>query len=131
MTKKIKAIDTERIKKAVFRKKYRVGFNCEKPINNEKLKKAAKSLLGRKISQFTPTRVAHRRANKVRERQIYSCNIESLDGTIAILTLETESGTYVKELVSGDNARTKPNISDMIGAPCKIIELDVLEIKGE
>jgi len=123
--------EVARIKKAVFRKKYRVVFNCEKPINNEKLKKAAKSLLGRKISQFTPTRVAHRRVNKVRERQIYNCNIESLDETIAILTLETESGTYVKELVSGDNARTKPNIRDMIGAPCKIIELDVLEIKGE
>jgi len=120
-----------RIKKAVFRKKYRVVFNGEKPINNEKLKKAAQSLPGRKISQFTPSRVAHRRANKVRERQIYNCNIESIDGTIAILTLETESGTYVKELVSGDNARTKPNISDMIGVPCKIIELDVLEIKGE
>ena len=123
--------EVTRIKKAVFRKKYRVVFNGEKPINNEKLKKAAQSLPGRKISQFTPSRVAHRRANKVRERQIYNCNIESIDGTIAILTLETESGTYVKELVSGDNARTKPNISDMIGVPCKILELDVLEIKGE
>ena len=120
-----------RIKNAIFRKKYRVMIKGEKPINNEKLKKAAQSLPGSKISQFTPSRVAHRRANMVREKQIYNCDIESLDGAIAILTLETESGTYIKELISGDNGKTKPNISDIIGVPCKVLELDVIEIKGE
>jgi tRNA pseudouridine synthase 10 len=75
--------------------------------------------------------VAHRRANKVREKQIYNCEIESIDGTMAILTLEAESGTYIKELVSGDDGKTKPSISEMIGIPCKVAELDVIEIKGE
>ena len=120
-----------RIKNAAFRKKYRVVIKCDKPINNEKLKKAALSLPGSKISQFTPSRVAHRRANMVREKQIYKCHIESLDDAIATLTLETESGTYIKELVSGDNEKTKPNISDIIGVPCKVQEMDVIEIKGE
>ena len=67
----------------------------------------------------------------VREKHIYMCNIESIDGSMAILTLEAESGTYIKELVSGDDGKTKPNISEMIGAPCKVTELDVIEIKGE
>jgi len=120
-----------RIKNAVFKKIYRVTITAEKPINNEKLKKAAKSLPGCIISQFTPSRVAHRRANMVREKQIYNCHIESVDDTIATLTLETESGTYIKELVSGDNQKTKPNISDMIGVPCKVSEMDVIEIRGE
>ena len=120
-----------RIKKATFRKKYRVVFNTGIPINNEKLKKAVESLRGSRISQFTPSRVAHRRANMIREKQIYDCNLDSIDGTIATLTLEAESGTYIKELVTGDNAKTKPNISDIIGVPCKVLELDVIEIKGE
>ena len=67
----------------------------------------------------------------VREKHIYNCKIDSLDGSIATLTLETESGTYIKELVSGDDNRTKPNISKILGAPCQVIKLDVLEIKGE
>jgi len=120
-----------RLKKADFNKLYKVKFNCKTIINNEKLKKAVQTLQGSKISQLTPSRVAHRRANMVREKHIYNCKIDSLDGSIATLTLETESGTYIKELVSGDDNRTKPNISKILGAPCQVIKLDVLEIKGE
>lgn len=123
--------EVERIKKTAFNKKYRVVFSCEKPINNEKLKKAVQALPGSKINQLTPSRVAHRRANMVRTKYIYKCDIEQVEGTIAVLTLETESGTYVKELVTGDNGRTKPSIAELIGSPCKVVELDVTEIKGE
>ncbi|MHA1989245.1 MAG: tRNA pseudouridine(54/55) synthase Pus10, partial [Promethearchaeota archaeon] len=100
-----------KLKDAGFRKVYRVLFSMEKPINNEKLKKAALSLRGKSIGQLTPSRVVHRRADMIREKQIYSCIIQSIDGTMATLTLATESGTYIKELISGDNGRTKPNIS--------------------
>jgi len=123
--------EVERIKKATFNKKYRVVFSCEKPINNEKLKKAVQALPGSKINQLTPSRVAHRRANMVRTKHIYKCDIERIEGTIAVLTLETESGTYIKELVTGDNGRTKPSIAELINTPCKVLELDVTEIKGE
>ncbi len=120
-----------RIKAAGFKKTYKIVFRCKKSINNEKLKKAVLSLRGKTIGQFTPSRVAHRRANMLREKQIYSCNLESIDGAIATLTLEAESGTYIKELISGDNGRTKPSISEIIGVPCEVTELDVIEIKGE
>jgi len=120
-----------RIKKAEFRKRYRIVFEGEKPLSQEKLKEVAKILRGKTIKQLTPTRVAHRRANKVREKKIYNCKIESVEGSIAKLTVETESGTYLKELISGDDGKTTPNISEMIGIPCKVTELDVIEIKGE
>jgi len=123
--------EINRIKSAKFKKIYKVTFKCEKPLNNEKLKKAVLSLLDTKIGQFTPSRVAHRRADMLREKQIYNCRVDKVDGTMATLTLETESGTYIKELVSGDNGRTKPSISEIINAPCQTIELDVIEIKGE
>ena len=67
----------------------------------------------------------------VREKHIYNCIVESVKGTIAILSLEAESGTYIKELVTGDDGRTKPNITEIIGGSCEVIELDVMEIKGE
>ncbi|MCK4415625.1 MAG: tRNA pseudouridine(54/55) synthase Pus10, partial [Thermoplasmatales archaeon] len=120
-----------RIKSAEFRKTYRIVLEGEKPINKEKLKEVAQILQGKTIKQFTPTRVAHRRVNKIRERKIYNCDIESVEGTIARITIETESGTYLKELISGDNGKTKPNISEMIDIPCTVKELDVIEIKGE
>jgi tRNA pseudouridine synthase 10 len=120
-----------RLKSAEFRKVYCVVFNGEKPINKEKLKKAVQTLRDRTISQFTPSRVAHRRANAVREKKIYNCNIESVEDTIATLILEAESGTYIKELITGDDGKTRPNISEMIDVPCQVLELDVIEIKGE
>ena len=123
--------EIERLKAAAFKKIYRATIKCNKIINNEKLKKASSCLRDSKIGQLTPTRVAHRRADMVREKHIYRCDIESVDGTMAVLTLETESGTYIKELVSGDDGRTKPSISEILKTPCKVTELDVIEIKGE
>ena len=120
-----------RIKNSSFNKVYKVVFKCKKSLNNEKLKKAVQTLPGSKIRQFTPSRVAHRRANMVREKHIYKCNLESINGAIATLTLETESGTYIKELISGDGGRTTPSISELLGVPCDVTELDVIEIKGE
>jgi len=120
-----------RIKNEIFSKIYRLELKCNKVINNEKFKKVISSLQDTKIGQLTPSRVAHRRADMVREKHIYSCQIQSVVGSRAMLTLETESGTYIKELVSGDNGRTKPSISELIGSPCKVTKLDVIEVKGE
>jgi tRNA pseudouridine synthase 10 len=123
--------EIERIKNAGFKKTYRVVIKSDTILNNEKLKKVSSSLQGSNINQLTPSRVAHRRADMVREKYVYNCIVESVEDTIAILTLETESGTYVKELVTGDNGRTKPSITEIIGSPCKVVELDVIAIKGE
>ncbi len=120
-----------RIKAAEFKKTYRVSLEATQPLNKEKLIKVAQALQGKIIKQLTPTRVAHRRANKIRERTIYNCTIESVEDIRATLTLETESGTYIKEFVSGDDNKTQPNFSELIGIPCIVKELDVIEVKGE
>ncbi|MBN1280091.1 MAG: tRNA pseudouridine(54/55) synthase Pus10 [Candidatus Thermoplasmatota archaeon] len=120
-----------RLKAAEFQKTYRVTVEAAQPFNKEKLIKVAQTLRGKPIKQLTPTRVAHRRANKVRERTIYNCTVEQVEGIRATLTLETESGTYIKEFISGDDQKTQPNLSDLIGIPCIVTELDVIEVKGE
>jgi tRNA pseudouridine synthase 10 len=120
-----------RIKAAEFRKTYRVTFEATQFLNKEKLIKVAQTLQGKLIKQLTPTRVAHRRANKIRERTIYNCSVESVKGIRARMLLETDSGTYIKEFISGDENKTQPNLSELIGIPCKVTELDVIDVKGE
>jgi len=123
--------EIKRIKQAKFRKVYHVKIEGKKPFKTENLNKVGLALRGKIIKQFTPTRVAKRRANKIRKRQIFTCEVLEVDETMAIFAIETESGTYIKELVTGDDGKTTPNISELIGQPCKVVTLDVMEIKGE
>ena len=123
--------DIKRIKEAKFRKVYHVRFEGKTAFKTENLNKVALALRGKIIKQFTPTRVAKRRANKIRKRQIFTCTVLEVDETMATFAIETESGTYVKELVNGDDGKTTPSISELIGQPCKVVSLDVMEIKGE
>ena len=120
-----------RLKQAAFRKQYRLTIEGKTPFIKEKLKEVAQILPGTIIQQFTPLRVEHRRAQKTRPRTIYHCTVESIDHASAVLTLETESGLYVKEFVSGDNGRTHPNLSELLGMPCTVTQLDVIDVKGE
>ena len=120
-----------KIKNSKYKKVYEVTIKSEKALNIEKLKKVAQSLQGKTINQKTPCRVAHRRADLLRKKKIYSCQIKQLEGTISKLVVEAESGTYIKELINGDKGRTKPNISDLLNTPCVVKTLDVIEIKGE
>jgi tRNA pseudouridine synthase 10 len=123
--------DVERLKSAEFRKVYRVLLEMGSAVPKERFIKTVQGLRGATIQQFTPTRVAHRRAHRIRERTIYVCDVESVADTRANLLIETESGTYIKEFVSGDGGKTTPNLSDLLGTPCVVRELDVVDVKGE
>jgi tRNA pseudouridine synthase 10 len=46
------------------------------------------------------------------------------------MIIRCEGGLYVKELISGDNDRTTPNLSGLLGVNAKVEELDVLEVGG-
>lgn len=80
------------------------------------------------IDQRTPERVSHRRADKVRNRRVYWLHWEKLGENKLELTLKTEAGTYVKELISGDGGRTKPNVAEKLGCEARCTRLDVLDI---
>lgn len=119
------------LKEATYVKKYRVCISAPHPFSKEKLIKVAETLRGKILEQFTPQRVARRRANKLRHRIIYRCEIESVEENRAILTVTAASGTYIKEVITGDQGRTTPNISDLLGMSCHVDALDVIEIQGE
>jgi tRNA pseudouridine synthase 10 len=83
------------------------------------------------VAQRTPDRVAHRRAERVRERWIEFRAIERRDDGFYTVRLSTQHGTYVKEVLSGEGGKTEPSFAGLVGAPCRCVELDVVAILDE
>ena len=118
--------DVPRVKEASPSKSYRVGVIGE--VAEGKINEALTFVAGRAIAQRTPTRVAHRRSDRVRSRSILEARlVEAARGRFT-LDLRAEAGTYIKEWVEGDGGRTEPNLAQLLGVPLKVEFLDVLEI---
>lgn len=120
------AEEVERVKEERFKKVYRAKVVFDREVTKEELESALKELVG-EIRQRTPKRVLHRRSDILRVRRLYSAEILEHFGKFAIIKFETDAGLYVKELVSGDEGRTEPNLSKKFSA--RVEKLDVLEIK--
>ncbi len=60
--------------------------------------------------------------------QIKEISLLELSGNMISLAVTAEAGTYIKELVHGDDGRTQPSIAGELGVKVQIQELDVLEI---
>ena len=144
----------ERVKQARAEKTYRAKVLVEGFFSEDEMRSALQGICG-KIEQRTPRRVLHRRADLVRVREVKSAKllrVEHLNGaeeaavveeerekrekadeqaekqrvrTISEIELRCEGGLYVKELVSGDEGRTKPSLSEILGARAYVLELDV------
>ena len=117
-----------KLKSIVCDKTYRLLIRIATPVKEEKLKEGIASLLSLPVAQRTPIRVSHRRADKVRERRVKTIQVIRFDGPMLELVVKTEAGSYLKEMVHGDKGRTKPNLAEVLGAPCEVLELDVLEV---
>ncbi len=118
----------EEVKSARSDKSYRVKVLFEGSVEGGKLKKVLQSLRGAELSQKTPNRVSHRRADLIRKRKIKDIWAEEHHGESADIYLECEAGTYVKEFIHGDEGRTVPNLSDELGVKCQVQHLDVIEV---
>ncbi len=86
-----------------------------------------RELTGAVLSQRTPRRVG-RRADLVRERTLRDVSVEESHRAALVLRVATDPGLYVKEMVSGDEGRTVPSITALLGVPCVCAELDVLRV---
>jgi tRNA pseudouridine synthase 10 len=130
-----------------FDKEYEAVVEFEKEVGRKELKKI-EALEGVVLSQRTPTRVSHRRADKVRERKVLELKIiKTLDsrpteagasvvhgtkrrsvGRMTFL-IKAEAGTYIKELISSDGKRTTPSFSEVLGFGAKCTGLAVTKIE--
>ncbi|MGE0711271.1 MAG: tRNA pseudouridine(54/55) synthase Pus10 [Planctomycetota bacterium] len=90
------------------------------------------ALSGEVLEQRTPWRVARRRSDKVRRRRvrIFAPGALEPDGRTFCAEVAAQSGTYIKELISGDGGRTRPSVSELLGCAVECAELDVLGIEA-
>lgn len=107
---------------------YRMIIQVDKTISDEDLKMLEKTLTGAIIYQQTPSRVLHRRTNRVREKYIYEAKVNKLSPNRIEMKIRCQGGLYIKELVTGDNGRTKPSIAEILSAKTEPSELDVINI---
>ncbi len=119
------------VKSASPSKTYRVEIAVHSRVDKGKINEVLQSFKRTRITQQTPVRVAHRRADMAREREIIDIHMEEFGEDSITLVVKTEAGTYVKEFVHGDGGRTRPSLSEALGAPCEVRSLDVIEINDD
>ncbi len=115
-------LKTDRIDKTYF-----VDVEFKDKIDR-KLLKNLKAISENPILQQTPLRVAHRRANKTRKRHVKKFSYKVVGDKKMEFKVTSEAGLYIKELISGDEGRTQPNVSELINNKVKKLSLDVIKI---
>jgi tRNA pseudouridine synthase 10 len=109
-------------------KEYALLAEFENELTVQDLHKIEDQLSGTCIKQQTPLRVLHRRADLIREKYIYQVKVKKVSLKRALMEIRCQGGLYVKELVSGDEGRTVPNVSDLLNNRAKTLKLDVLNV---
>ena len=122
--------EVETLKTHKGHKKYRILVDIDGSIPEETLSAAADQLTGATIHQRTPARVAHRRADKVRERVVLDFRCAGQEDKLFAFEVSGEAGLYIKELISGDQGRTTPSLSEILGTPARVVQLDVVDVQG-
>jgi tRNA pseudouridine synthase 10 len=129
----LRLADKERVrslkKGETSQKTYNVIVDFDRSVSDDELKKLEKTLTGVIVYQQTPQRVLHRRADRMREKYIYEAKVRRLTPNRVRLKVKCQGGLYVKELVTSDEGRTKPNVAEILGAKATPSELDVLEVR--
>jgi tRNA pseudouridine synthase 10 len=123
--------EVSRIKETKAEKSYTIRFTSEHGLTDEEVTTRIQSLSGQVLEQQTPQRVAHRRADKVRNRKVVSINNILITDNEIQFDVRCESGTYVKELVHSDEGRTNPSVAGILDADCEVILLDVKDIHAD
>lgn len=125
---------TERNRKAEIKvsspdtfKVYRALVECEAKISEKDLSKI-KQLENTIIKQRTPQRVSHRRADKIREREVKELSTNLINSNTFEMIVKTQGGLYIKELISSDDSRTNPSVSEILNTKSICKELDVIEV---
>ncbi len=110
-------------------KKYRILVEIDGPVASDEFRAALDQLKGVTIRQRTPIRVSHRRADKVRERQVLDIQCTGTQDDRYWVEVVGEAGLYIKELVSGDSGRTQPSLAQILGRTASVVSLDVVQVR--
>lgn len=83
------------------------------------------------LVQLTPLRMLGNRADLARRKRIFKMVLKPVDLRKAEFELVCQGGTYVKEFISGDDGRTMPNLSQIMGTQARCLELDLVDVYSE
>jgi tRNA pseudouridine synthase 10 len=122
--------EVETLKSNKAHKKYRILIEVEGALSADEFANALKTLQGATIHQRTPERVAHRRADKIRERIVLDIEYAGEQDGRFVVEILGEAGLYIKELVSGDGGRTRPSLAEILDRPAHVFSLDVVQVEG-
>ena len=106
-------------------KVYNALVKCDEAFDKNKLEELTKL---DEIHQQTPLRVLRRRADKMRIKHVLDLSYEILDDRTFNMRIKTEGGLYIKELISGDEGRSHPNVGEILGVNAICEQLDVIEV---
>jgi len=124
----VSAKDAEEVLTKNHKKEYLALVLVEEGVTPEETEEVARKLRGLEIHQRTPWRVRKARADKIRMKKVHEAEARWIDETHFELRLVTDGGLYIKELISGDNGRTRPSVTDLLGKRAWCERLDVLNI---
>ena len=106
-------------------KVYNAIVKCDEAFDEKKLKELTKL---NEINQQTPLRVLRRRTDMIRVKHVLGLSYEIIDDKTFSMKIKTEGGLYIKELISGDEGRSNPNVSEILGVNAICEQLDVIEV---
>lgn len=113
----------------IARKVYLAKVRVERSPSEEDLKKLEERLRGAVILQRTPLRVLGRKVDRVRRKVVYNVETRLLESNLLELKITCQGGLYVKELIHGDQGRTKPSVAEVLGTQVEVVELDIVYIE--
>lgn len=119
------------LKESKSQKSYRAVVKLDREVDYTKLIEVMRLLKESTIEQRTPSRVSHRRGDRVRTQHVAEAELEKLDGEEATIRIRAAAGTYIKELMNGDEGRTRPNLAELLETKVEVLQLDVIEIHDE
>ena len=122
--------EVETLKSNKAHKKYRILVEVDGELSADEFAKALTTLQGVTIHQRTPERVAHRRADKIRERRVLDIGYAGMQDGKFVVDVLGEAGLYIKELVSGDGGRTVPSLAGNLKRTAHVTSLDVVQVEG-
>ena len=119
--------EIEEIKEKHADKMYRADIELSEVVDEEKLEELQQ--IEGTVEQRTPQRVEHRRADKIRKREVYRILCEKKSEKHIELVVKAEAGTYIKEMIHGDEGRSDPSVSGILGVEAECTALDVLDVE--
>lgn len=112
-------------------KKYVGIVKFSTSISSTELLKLSEFFNNKFIEQRTPLRVLQRRSDILRKKLIKECNFTRITDHLAKFEVVCEGGTYIKEFINGDDGRTSPSVSEVLGTQAMCAELQFVGVCEE